>query len=271
MNNTIAVEPFDFQLGGGLHLKGEVRAKIDGEEKPVLILAHGFRGHRQWGFWPDVAERFALQGYYAVSFDFSRIAAIKERLDEHVAAKSHTISQEIEDLSSIVASVLDEQLPLASEANRDRLALLGHSRAGGSSIILASEQPAVSAVVVWNGGGGPPLPAAEDQLTRIEREIVEDLYRNASRLDVLRAYAELDIPALIIQGSADSERLLKRNQELKSARPDQTYIHIEQADHTFGAVHPYKGSTAALDLAVYQTLQFLQHVLKTEIHLDHLE
>lgn len=50
------------------------------------------------------------------------------------------------------------RLPLAELADTGRIGILGHSRAGGGTIIFAAEHPEVAALVVWNGGSLPPPP-----------------------------------------------------------------------------------------------------------------
>ena len=76
-------------------------------------------------------------------------------------------------------------LPLREEADVERLALLGHSRSGGSSIIFASEHDEVKAVAVWNGGGAPSLPPREPNqpLSLLEQACIDDAQRNVQRFD----------------------------------------------------------------------------------------
>ncbi|MGF9712476.1 alpha/beta hydrolase family protein [Paenibacillus naphthalenovorans] len=260
MGKEIAVESFSIQQANGLPLKGEVRTQIDGSGKPVLIVSHGFRGHRNWGFWPDVASRFAELGYYTVNFDFTRIAARHLQVEEKKLAEASTITQELHDLNAVLSNVLEAKLPLAGEADRSRVSLLGHSRSGGSSIILASEQPDVRAVIVWNGGSGPVRSngANGSSQTLIEKAVNEDVSLNTERFDIVKHFKELRIPALVVQGDADNERLLQRNKELKAAAPHQKFIDIAGGDHTFGVADPYQGSSSQLDQAVEETHRFLQ-------------
>lgn len=234
---ALAVESFRIDLGNGLHLSGETRAVADGVRKPVLVLGHGFRGHRRWGFWPDVAGRFAEEGFYTVSFDFSRIGAKNDGLGEAEQDAASTLSRELEEWGTVLAHLRGVGLPLCEEADPARIAVLGHSRAGGSGILFAAGHPAVNAVVVWNGGAGAP-----DQ---------------EERYDVKRHFAGLAIPALIVQGDADQERLLDANRGLRAAAPSQTFVSLAGADHVFGTTDPYAGSTGHLDEAFAHTVAFL--------------
>ena len=256
----LAIESFKIELGEGLFLKGEVKTVEDGAAKPVLVVSHGFRGHKDWGFWREVTSRFAEQGFYTVSFDFSRIGARNEGLDERIAAAASTVSRELLDLEALVARLREEGLPLAGQAAPERLAILGHSRSGGSSIIYASEHSEVRAVVVWNGGAVPNRPetAPGQVLTLQEQAILADVDSNEERYDIAGKFASLTVPALLVQGAQDNERLLTQNWLLQDVAPKQHFVSIAGGNHTFGAVDPYEGTTHQLDEAVEATVQFLK-------------
>ncbi len=255
---------FRIELEEGLHIDGDVRTFRDGIAKPALIIGHGFRGHKDWGFWPDIAGRFAERGFYAVSFNFSRIAAAAADPHGSRAAEASTVSREIADWEAVADVLLHKDLPLAaSEADTSRLSLLGHSRAGTTGILFAAGQPAVQALIVWNGGGSPNRPVAEDgrALSLREQAIIGDLDRNADRFDVKRAFAGLSIPALVLQGEQDNARLLEHNRELRKTASWQNFGYIPGADHAFGASEPYEGATAELEQAFEASASFLRFAL----------
>lgn len=263
---TIANEAFRIEVEGGLLLNGDVKVYESNEKLPVLVLAHGFRGAKDWSFWPEVSSRFAAAGFYTVRFDFSRIAAKGEAsaLDEQAVAAAHTVSQELSDLETVVRYVRDGRLPLASRADAERLAVLGHSRAGGSVIVLGAGQEEVKAVVVWNGGGSPnrPVAANDEALTLAQQAILDDLAANAERFDVHRSFVALTKPALVVQGDQDNARLLEANRKLREAAPAQAFVDVALADHTFNASHPYEGATPQLEQALEATVEFLNRTLR---------
>jgi len=258
---AVTFEPFRLEQADGTVLEGEVRAIAGGGRKPALLLGHGFRGHKDWAFWPDVAERFARHGYYTVTFNFARIAAARSG-DERKAAETVTLSRELADWRTIVRAFSEGKLPLAAEADPERLAVLGHSRAGTTALLLAEEVAEVKAAVVWNGGGAPIRPAAEDgrELTAAQLALIDDLDRNGDRFDARRAFVSLAKPALVVQGEADGERLLENFRTLRELAPHQSFVAIPGANHRFGAADPYAGTTPALDIAVSETAAFLNRV-----------
>ncbi|SFI87317.1 Dienelactone hydrolase [Paenibacillus sp. UNC496MF] len=260
------LEAVKFRIDGedGLPLQGDVRTIENGAAKPILILGHGFRGHKDWGFWPDVAGRFAKRGFYVASFDFARIGA--RALGEEAEARASTVARELADWDAVVTMLLEGRLPLSSvEADRSRLAVLGHSRAGGTAILFAAEHPEVRAVAVWNGGG-PVRPAVADggPPSAKERAILDDLELNSHRYQVVRRFGLLKIPALVVQGDRDHERLLAQNRELQKAAPAQSFVPVIGGDHAFGTADPYAGTTPELDLAFEATDTFLRRAFALE-------
>lgn len=266
-NQLLAVETFVLELADGLTIKGEVKSIEDGHAKPVLIISHGFRGHKDWSFWPEVSRRFAEEGYYTVSYDFSRIHAAADGRSEEQLARVSTVSQELLDLEQVAAAVRNRHLPLAEQSDPERLAILGHSRSGGTSILFAAEHEEVRAVAVWNGGGVPnqvPASGAEQESSLqalVRQAVAEDYARNESRFDVTSKFGQLKVPALLVQGDQDNERLLSQNRLLQDIAPNQHYASIAGGNHTFGAVHPYEGATQQLEEAFEVTVEFLQSVL----------
>ncbi|CAM4183391.1 dienelactone hydrolase [Paenibacillus endophyticus] len=258
---TIVSEVFEIRLSEQLLLRGKVKT-LEGEgARPVVIVGHGYRGFQDWAFWPEVTDQLAESGFYTISFDFSRITAKEAGGDEAVIAKASTVSQELADLDVILQHVKQKLLPHSERADSKRVALIGHSRAGSSSLILAAEQPAdVQAVVVWNGGAAPSGAAAEQQATLLQQTVAEDAEANKARFNVLEHFGSLKQPVLLVQGSSDNERLLAVNKQLKEANPEQTFVSIEGADHVFGVRHPYEGTTLYLSEALQATLSFLDKV-----------
>lgn len=259
---TIVSEPFDIRLNEQLSLHGNVKAVQDGSPKPVVVAVHGFRGSRDWGFWPEVTDSLAANGFYAVSFSFSRVTAKDNGLSEQVIAEASTIAQELIDLEVILRQIKQRLLPLRDEADERRVAVIGHSRAGSSSIIAAAEQPEdIQAVIVWNGGAAPQAGAKHsNDVSLVQQVIADDVKASGDRYHILSQFKTLKQPSLIVQGSKDNERLIAANARLREEVPDQTYVTIDGADHTFGAEHPYRGATLHLKEALEASLAFLKKV-----------
>ncbi|TVY11856.1 alpha/beta hydrolase family protein [Paenibacillus cremeus] len=283
----LRVEAFEQPLGGDLMLRGKVAIYSHGEEavanpKPVVILVHGFKSFQDWGFNPYVAEELARSGYYAVQLQLSCNGVHKTDFDELDKFAQNTYSREQEDLAVLLRLLLERKLPLSDSADSSRIALLGHSRGGGNSIIFAAEHPQIKAVVTWNGIAAVNLfdaafreeamnngvayvqNARTKQQMPIGRTFFEDLDRNVERFDIVAKLAELSVPVLCIQGDEDTERLRAGFQKLHEAAPHQTFVTIHGGTHTFGAVHPFTSTTPQLEEALQATRRFLEAAIGTE-------
>ncbi|AJY74484.1 alpha/beta hydrolase [Paenibacillus beijingensis] len=273
---TIVTEPFVIDLGSGLKVRGEVRCAGLPGLKPVLLIAHGFKAFKDWGFFPYIAERFAASGFYTVTFNFSCNGVNETDFDELDKFAVNTYSREQGDLAAVLHAVQQRQLPLASEADARTVAVLGHSRGGGNAILFAAEHPAVKAVVTWNGVARANLfdasfeaeaaskgvaytpNARTGQQMPISHVFFEDLKSQGERFNIAQRLSRLTerIPVLLVLGSADSERIVTGFGALREAAPAARHHLIEGAAHTFGAVHPFAGTTPALEEALNVSVRF---------------
>src|SRR2546422_2141682 len=91
-------------------LRGDVTSA--GGERPVVVVCHGLKGFKDWGFFPYVVERLARAGFAAVSFNFSGsgVGGDGERFDELERVAHNTYSKELQDLHIVLDAV--EILPL---------------------------------------------------------------------------------------------------------------------------------------------------------------
>ena len=276
--NAVDCKPFTLDLGEELFLRGDVRTGPKEGPGPVLIVAHGFKGFKDWGMFPYVSESFARRGYTVITFNFSCNGVNETDFDELDKFAVNTFSREQADLEALLAAAADKRLPDAERMNLDHLFLIGHSRGGGNAILFAAEHAEVKGVVSWNGisdcnlfgaafreqvlrdGVGYVENARTHQQMPIAAVVFEDLNRNPERFDIIAAAAGLPVPILFIQGDRDARRLLTGFARLQEAAPEKSYVTIEGANHTFGAVHPFAGTTDHLEKAVAVTAGFLDSI-----------
>ncbi|MFD0693771.1 alpha/beta hydrolase family protein [Paenibacillus sp. GCM10027628] len=266
------------ETGEPLYIRGEVRFQAKEPEipAPVIIISHGFKGFKDWGLFPYVASRFAEEGFYVITFNFSCNGVNETDFDELHKFAVNTYSREQADLELIYQGLITGKLPLAESADTDRIHLLGHSRGGGSSVIFASEHPQIRSIATWNGIANPDLfdaafkaqiaeqgvayipNARTGQLMPLHATFYQDLEQNGERFDIAQHLASLTVPALLVQGDQDSPRLKEGFAKLREAAPRHRFITIEGGNHTFGAVHPFAGTTPYLEAAFGATLEFFR-------------
>jgi dienelactone hydrolase len=277
---------FEIPNRTGLPLRGDVRCPDLGARLPVVVICHGFKGFKDWGFFPYVAERLAQAGFLTVSFNFSGsgVGADLQNFTELDRFAADTISAQLDDLGCIL-DVLARGGIGAGRADLQRIALLGHSRGGGIAILRAHEDRRVRAVVTWAGVSTPHrwsdaerqawrkqgfvevLNARTGQVMQMNVTFLDDLEKNVARFDILRAVSELEAPLLVVHGESDTSVSESEGRALHAAarRGRAELLTIAGSGHTFEAVHPWKGTTPALERALEHSIVWLQASL-AEVH-----
>ena len=261
--------------GGSLYVDVRTGARAD-EARPAVVICHGFKGFKDWGFFPSVAERLALAGFTAVTFNFSGSGVtpgsdVVDRLDRWF---DQCLSDDLVDIQTVVAHCAAGGAPW--------IGLFGHSRGGALAVLQAARDRRVRALVTWAAVAGFNRYTREDvaewrkagqrdvvnartgQVLPMGLRGLDDLEENASgSLDVLAAAGRVAVPWLIVHGTADESVSEQEAESLEraSGAPRTERERIHGAGHTFGARHPWEGSTPELDDVVTRTTRFLGAVL----------
>lgn len=279
-----AVERHRFEIRpavGEPPIRGDVRVLHGTEPRSAVVVCHGFKGFREWGFFPALARALAVRGHAAVTFDFSHNGVGADGVDfsalDLFARNTH--SRNVDDIHAVIDALMRRRLlPRAPR----RLGLFGHSRGGGEAVLAAAEEPRVDALVTWAAIADIPGRWTEEQVERwragktvkianartgqqmpIGPAYWEDVQANADRLDITAAAGELDMPWLIVHGEEDSSVSADDARRLFDAAGEGAeLLLVEEADHTFGAVHPYAGAPPALQTAADATLEWFDQWLK---------
>jgi dienelactone hydrolase len=253
----------------------DVRAAGRTSPRPAVVIVHGFKGFKDWGMFPPLAERLARAGFTAVAYngsgsgvDDSGSFIWPERFGRN------TFSAELADLGTVVDALVRGDFGTEPPS---ALGLLGHSRGGGTAILQAARDPRVRALVTWaaistvnrwteddvtqwrqrgrldviNARTGEVLPLYTTVLDDIERHREDELNLEA-------AAARVRVPWLLIHGGADaSVRPEEADWLAAAARPEMIrVIRLDGAGHTFGAVHPWKGMTDDLETVFRESVSW---------------
>lgn len=257
---------------GGPPVRGDVRVVEGTEPRSAVVICHGFKGFREWGFFPEVARAVAARGHAAVSFDFSHNGVGADGVDFSALElfERHTLTREVDEIRMVL-----DALPKLLPGRPKRIGLLGHSRGGGEAVLASAEDRRVDALVTWaaiasvhrwseeqlarwrRGESVEIVNARTGQAMPIGPQFLRDIEENTERLDIRRAAARLAIPWLIVHGEADSSVAADDARTLwDMAGENAELLLIGDADHTFGAKHPYAGATDALRTAAEATLDW---------------
>lgn len=273
--------PFSLPSADGFPLRGNLHLPA-GPARPPVLIVHGFKGFKDWGFFPLLAERLAAAGWPACRFNLSGsgLGEDPERFSERERFEHNTYRREQADIAVMLAALAAGALPgLAGPA--PRLGLLGHSRGGGGAILAAAQEPRVAALVTWAAistverydaatraawrasGALRVENARTGDVFALCTDLLDDIERNRAALDILTAAGRLRIPCLVVHGEADESVPLAEGLAIAAALgPRGRLLRVAGAGHTFGAVHPpAPGVPAALETVLAATLDhFRQHL-----------
>jgi dienelactone hydrolase len=252
----------------------DVRAGSRGVPQPAVLLVHGFKGFKDYSFLPVFAERLARAGFVAVTATVSGAGVDAEgtfsRLDRF-ARNGYT--RELDDLRAVVDELRAGGLDTAPPTS---LGVVGHSRGGGMAILLAAECDA-DALVTWNAIGAVRRHTERElEAWRaagtihivhkrlgirlpLDYEVVEDcLQHEHGRLDIAAAARRLRTPWLQLHGTDDETVPFAEGEALaRIGGPQHHFDPVAGGRHTWGAVHPWAGSTPTCDDVFGRTLRFL--------------
>lgn len=283
----MASQPWSIPGSGGEVILGNVHSP----EKPprgVVIIAHGFKGYKDYGFLPILAGHIASQGWIAHRFNFSHSGMTNDTdsfprpdLFEH-----DTWNKQVNDLRAVVSAVRMGKL----DGGDLPIVLLGHSRGGVTVLLTAGRfandsffpQPAGLITVA--------APCASNRLTREERKLLRDqgyLESTSSRTgqtlrtgrlwldeidadrpahDVLRLARHGHAPVLIIHGESDSTVSVDDARELaRNIGRRALLLTIPGGDHVLNTPNPADPS-ASPSQALGATLKAIASFLEPLAH-----
>ncbi len=270
--DAVRHEPFSFDLPTGERVRGDAWIPEEPAAGEALVVCHGFKGFKDWGFFPYLTEELARRtGLTAACFNFtgSGVAESMEEFDDLEAFARNTFTRELQDLEAVLDRLAVGRLGELSVPAASRFGLLGHSRGGATALLKAALRRQVAALVTWAAidsveryatayssewrSGGPAYIENKrtGQMMPLYRNVLDDLRGNRERLDVTRAASALEIPYLVVHGSEDESVPVEAAEKLAAAAGERArLVLIEGAGHTMNAAHPFTGSNAKLERAI---------------------
>ena len=229
-------------------------------QKPVVIFCHGFKGFKDWGLFNATAEQFAKSGFLFVKFNFSYNGTTAENPTEFVdlnAFGNNNYSIELNDLENVIHWVLNSEY-IAKQIDNEKIYLIGHSRGGGISIIKSAENKIIKKLITWASVSYFDRSIPESHLEQWKKEGVyyifnsrtnqqmplfyqfyENFSANKQRLDILARAKEVNIPTLVVHGTADETVPVSEANQLTDSISEAQCLVIEKASHTFDVTHPF--------------------------------
>jgi dienelactone hydrolase len=236
------------------------------KDKPAIIVTHGFKGFKDWGFFPHAAGYLSSLGFFVLTFNFSHngIGNIKDQFTEIEKFGGNTFSREVDELVQITNSLktgyFEGIIPKS-------VGILGHSRGGGIAI-LSAPLINIDCLVTWAAvakldrysdrqknewrekGYHLVTNARTGQEFKIKLSFLNDIEQNKNdKLNIEKSVQMIKAPYLIIHGSED--QTVKSNEAQMiynwSNKETSSIEIIKSAGHTFNIVHPFAGSNTVFE------------------------
>jgi pimeloyl-ACP methyl ester carboxylesterase len=245
---------------------------------PVIVMAHGALGFKDWAFFPWLASFFAEAGYPVIRFNFSGSGMGPETdgpFEDLEAFQEDTITKQVEDLLSIIHCATHGKWEPDLPAQK-KIYLWGHSRGGAVSLIAAARTVAVQGVATWatisrvnrylyevkqawrKQGFQVFESSRTGQSLRYSTAFLDDVEKWGKEGDLPTYLHNLNVPVLLVHGSEDSSVSPDESESLAAIHPTSQLAILAGANHKFNADHPFTQPPAVLLEAAQRTLDFYQ-------------
>lgn len=271
-NNWIIENRSGLPIIGTTHL-------VEEAARGVVLLAHGFRGYKDYGFIPLLAKKLAAEGYLAHRFNFSHSGMTHGHGEfDPVTFSTDTWNKQVSDLLCVIEAVNSGVL----EGGELPLVLFGHSRGAVTTLLASgrhSESPSLSHLrglitaaspvdacrlksadrdsFVRNGYMEAPS-SRTGQTLRIDAAWLREQQADPEGHDVVTQAGRVRVPVGIIHGLDDSTVQSEDAVFLAEAVGDRAIMRlIDGGNHVFNTPNPADSG----DRPSPQLQQLQQHVL----------
>lgn len=252
-----------------------------GEIKGCVIYVHGFKGFKDWGFVPFLANFFSENGFFVITFNFSHngVGESLIEFDELEKFENNTFSLEIEELNFIIDAYKNGEFYIEPHS---KINIIGHSRGGAISLLTVAKRNDINSLALWasiskidrfsevqkniwkKNGYIEVLNTRTNQLMKLGLPLLEDIEKNISdSLNIEKAMKKLTIPVLLAHGTDDTSVPILESEELFnwSNKENVRFLKIEGAGHTFNTAHPFVSSNSSFDFLLEETKKFFNEQL----------
>ncbi len=237
--------------------------------KALVVIVHGFKGFKDWGFFPWLAETLGNHRFATCRFNMSRSGVDEnpETFDRLDRFAEDTYSGQVADLQKVV-HYCQERVDVPTF-------LVGHSRGGGVSLLAASGIDNLYGIVTWSAiartdrwddatkalwrrvGYLEVENMRTKQMMRMSTRMLEDIETNRERLDILKCVTQIEQPILVIHGGRDESVPVAESGEIVSYARDVSHLVIANASHSYNAIHPLVHVPFELSMAAAATARFV--------------
>ncbi len=246
-----------------------------------IIAVHGFKGFKDWGFFPYVGNYFSDSGYFVITFNFSHngIGENPTEFTELEKFAENTFTLEVNELIELISAIKNG---FFGDVENPKIGLIGHSRGGAISLLSAFHSNNVDALVTWSSiskfdryterqkkewnekGFLEVINSRTKQIMKLNKSLLEDISRNSGDyLNLKNAAGSISIPWLIVHGENDLAVKAEEGRKLFewSDKNKTEFVLIPKTGHTFDVVHPMQNVPKAFEQVISVTGKFFEQNL----------
>jgi pimeloyl-ACP methyl ester carboxylesterase len=250
-------------------------------KRPLIVFCHGFNGFKDWGAFNLMSDYFLQSGFQFVKLNFSHNGTSPMHPVDFVdleAFGANNFEKELEDIGALLVQLKKESF--ADCVDFEKLFFIGHSKGGATALAYTLSHPEIvscatlAAVIdpvarygklkdkLWKENGVKyVLNGRTNQKMPLYYQLAENTQKIKDKLD-LRNLLKVDKRKfLFVHGSKD-EAVAVTEINLVKNLPNCIVSIIEDANHVFGASHPYTSPELPDDLqkALSQIAKFFESV-----------
>ncbi len=232
------------------------------DDGPVgcAIVAHGFKGYKEFRMIPAFARELCRAGFIAHAFNFSHsgMTANPETFERPDLFELDTWNKQVFDIQCVLGAITTGQLAGTGLP----YVLLGHSRGGVSVVLFAGRQTAGSPLPKPAGmitAGSPDRacglsdreqeelrargylesPSARTgQILRIGLPWLTEQEADRAAHDMLDNVRKIECPLLVVHGEDDETINVENAVSIAGAAANARLVKIENCNHVFNAPNP---------------------------------
>lgn len=223
----------------------------EGSPKGVVLMAHGFKGYKEYGMFPWLADALASCGYRAHRFNFSHSGMTDNDgpFERPELFEQSTWNSQVEDLHTVANECALPDCPLI---------LFGHSRGGVASLLAVgrgvveasriitlaspsqanSMSPEIQEKLLKEGKVESPS-GRTGQMLYVGKRFLEEQLASPESHNVLSLTSHIRIPVLVIHGSDDETVPIEEGIQIVDALQDGTFVRIVGGNHVFNTANPF--------------------------------
>ena len=255
----------------------DYRYKESTELLNPIIYVHGFKGFKDWGSSNEVANTFAEEGFFYLKFNFSHNGVTLGNLIDFVdleAFGNNNYWIEFQELGLVIDWLVQADVKI----DLSKLAVIGHSRGGGITLLRTAQDKRINKAVTWASvsdfesrfpkdvsdweakGVEYIYNGRTEQMMPLYFQLYKSYYENQTELNIPSQCEKIKQNTLIIHGTKDPAVGIEEAKLILNRVPNAKMEIIQDSGHTFGAVHPVEKSKLPIDLqkVVDLSIEFLR-------------